>query len=154
MLIIGYGNLDRGDDAAGLLAARGLRDRGVVAISHSGDGLALLDMWEAAEVVVIDAVLGLEPGSVRVFEGDEIEAAAETFPSTHDFGLREAVGLGRVLGRMPRRLTVYGIGGARFERGESASAEVIAAVERVVDELSAKSLPAHDSASAARTNRS
>jgi hydrogenase maturation protease len=154
VLIIGYGNLDRGDDAAGVLAALSLRNRGVPAISHSGDGLVLLDLWEAADVVVIDAVLGIEPGSVRVFDGGEIEAAAETFPSTHDFGLREAVGLGRALHRMPRRLTIYGIGGRQFDRGAAPSMEVLAAVDRLVEEISAKFLLAPDSACAVQTFRS
>jgi hydrogenase maturation protease len=154
MLIIGYGNLDRGDDAAGLLVARRLRERGVPAILHSGDGLALLDMWEVADVVMIDAMAGAEEGSVRVFNADEIDGSAETFPSTHDFGLREAIALGRVLNRMPRRLTIYGIGGARFERGEGPSSEVLAAVERVVNELSARCLPERDSEYAGQTRRS
>jgi len=40
--IIGCGNLDRGDDAAGLLVARRLRALGVEAAEHSGEGLTLL----------------------------------------------------------------------------------------------------------------
>ena len=51
--------------------------------------------------------------------------------STHAFGAAEAIELARVLGRLPRRLIVVGIEGARFDAGVGLSPEVAAAVEDV-----------------------
>ena len=53
--------------------------------------------------------------------------------STHAVGVGEAIELARVVGRLPSRIVVYGIEGSRFETGAALSAEVAAAVGRVVD---------------------
>jgi Ni,Fe-hydrogenase maturation factor len=50
-LVIGIGNPDRGDDAAGLAVARNVRaaaPAGVAVIELDGDQLALLDAWDGA----------------------------------------------------------------------------------------------------------
>ena len=57
--------------------------------------------------------------------------------STHALGLAEAVELARSLGRLPRRVLVYGIEGASFAFGKGLSPEVEAAADRVVEEVSA-----------------
>ena len=58
--------------------------------------------------------------------------------STHALGVGEAVELVRSLGRMPERLVIYGIEGARFGHGEPMSAEVERAVEEVVARILAE----------------
>jgi hydrogenase maturation protease len=69
-LVIGIGNPDRGDDAAGLAVARRVRAaaarRDVTVTELIGDQLALLDIWDGVkDVYVIDAVCsGGAPGSV------------------------------------------------------------------------------------------
>ena len=65
-LVIGCGNRDRGDDAAGILVVRRLREHGIDAREHSSDGLALIDTWSAAEyVILIDTVMtGAPPGTI------------------------------------------------------------------------------------------
>lgn len=136
-LFIGIGNPLRGDDAAGLLAARALRARGADGIEVrelEGEPVDLIEAWEGAEAVVVaDAVAsGGEPGSLhRVDAVAGRLPAALAGPSTHALGLAEAVELGRALGRLPRRLVVYGIEAARFEAGAEPGAAVRAAAERV-----------------------
>jgi len=133
-LIIGCGTDGRGDDAAGLLAARRLRALGGEALEHTGDGLALMELWAGAgDVILIDAVCGPgEPGGVLVWDARTAPLPADRARgSTHAFGVAEAVELARALGRLPRTLTVYGIAGRRFETGTAPSAEVAAAAERV-----------------------
>ncbi len=138
MLILGCGNIDRGDDAAGLLVVQRLRRAGIDAREHSGDALALLEAWAGQrEVIVIDAVMsGAAPGHIirwNVLAADLPEAAFRC--STHDLGIAEAVGLARVLGRLPEELTLYGIEGASFARGAPPSPCVMDAVERVTREI-------------------
>ncbi|HEV2169648.1 MAG TPA: hydrogenase maturation protease, partial [Candidatus Binatus sp.] len=108
MLILGCGNDDRSDDAAGLLVVRRLRELGIEAHEHGGDALGLIEAWSGArEVVVIDAVVrGTDPDTVR-----------EAPCSTHNLGLAEAIELARVLGRLPAKLTIYGIEAKCFDRG-------------------------------------
>jgi hydrogenase maturation protease len=136
-LFVGIGNPLRGDDAAGLLAARALSARGedgVEVRELEGEPIDLIETWEGAEAVVVaDAVAsGGEPGAVhRVDAAAGRLPAALAGPSTHALGLAEAVELGRALGRLPRRLVVYGIEGARFEAGAEPGEAVREAAERV-----------------------
>lgn len=137
MLIIGCGNTDGGDDAAGVLVARRLNQLDVDAIEHSGDGLALLDLWTGDdEVIVIDAISSVEPaGSVCVWESGEIPSGQLFLSSTHQFGLNQALELGGILGRLPPRLTIYGISAGQFEPGAPPSDAVLAAIERVARQI-------------------
>jgi hydrogenase maturation protease len=128
--VIGVGSRDRGDDAAGLLAARFLRARlpaGVSAAYASPDPVSLIGLWEDAERVwLIDAVVsGAAPGTLH-----RVDAVTERLParppcrSTHALGLADAVELARAVGSLPRRLVVYGVEAAAFSLGAWPTAEV------------------------------
>ncbi len=139
--IIGCGNPDRGDDAAGLLVARRLRELGIEAREHSGETLGLLEAWDGADrVILVDAVCtGSAAGAVSVWEGDSAPVAGEPFRcSTHGVGIAEAIALGRVLDRLPPQLRIYGIEGRQFGRGAKPSPEVAAAVEAVAHAIAAE----------------
>jgi hydrogenase maturation protease len=133
-LVIGLGNAARGDDAAGLIAARRLGG-----VEHEGDPLALLDLWEGAELaLVIDAVSsGADPGTIHRFDAvaEALPARLRSSTSTHAVGLAEAIELARALGRLPARLIVCGIEGGRFEAGTALTLAVAAAVDAVVSEV-------------------
>jgi hydrogenase maturation protease len=110
---------------------------GIEVVSAPRDVAALVDALGSADgaVVVVDALAGVEPG--RVVRHD---AAAGHLPPTHDpsshgLGVAEAIELARALGRLPQRVTVYGIGAASFDVGAPPSGEVAAAAERLADEL-------------------
>jgi hydrogenase maturation protease len=146
ILVIGIGNAYRSDDAAGLIAARRVREqmseRGSV-IEHTGDGAALMELWKDADlVIVIDAVRsGAAPGTVSRFDAAPRPLPASMFrDSTHAFGLAEAVELSRALKQLPRRLIVYGVEAKNFEAGTNLSPAIEfalqAVVERVLQELS------------------
>lgn len=137
-LVIGCGNTDRGDDGAGILVARRLRDLGVDAIEHSGDGLALLDLWNPDdEVILIDAVVsGKKPGIVSIWDPIHRPLAVESFrSSTHSFGPWEAIELARALDRLPKRIEIHAIEAANFEPGAEPCRPVLAAVGRVVENI-------------------
>lgn len=133
-LVIGVGNTDRGDDAAGVLVARALDGARVVELR---DCSSLLDAWEPVdEVIVVDSMRsGRKPGAIVRFDGLVDRLPARNFPSTHSFGLAESLELGRALGRLPRRLTIYGIEGTEFGVGTDPSPAVVAAVEQLAVDL-------------------
>ncbi len=139
MLIIGYGNAERGDDAAGILVARRLRALGFNAIEYSGDGMSLIDLWDTDDdIVVVDAVItGSPPGSMHMWDPRSNQPVAASFcTSTHDFGLAEAIDVSRALKRLPRRITIYGIEAVDFTPGAPPTPEVLKAVERITDVIS------------------
>lgn len=137
-LVIGCGNLDRGDDGAGLLVARRLRELGLEAVEHSGAATDLIERWRGAGVVIlVDAVVaGAAPGAIHLWRRPEaFLATAAPRGSTHLLGLADALALAAALGRLPKKLIVYGIEASRFGVGERPSPEVAAAVEELVRRL-------------------
>lgn len=133
-IVIALGNPDRGDDGAGpalLARLRAAPPVGAALVDAGGDPLALLDLWSGRPwAVVLDvAVSGAPAGTAH-----RIEAGAGALPkdlgrcSTHGFGIGEAVELARSLGRMPGRLIVHALEGARFDRGAGLSPAVRAAL--------------------------
>ena len=137
MLILGCGNRQRGDDAAGILAAEHLRALGIPAEICSGEVSDLIEAWTGSDdVIVIDAVVsGAPSGTVHVWDWQRLPAFATSGGSTHGLGIAEAIELARALNRMPSRLLVYGIEGKNFEIGSEVSPEVERAVEEVVQRI-------------------
>jgi hydrogenase maturation protease len=142
-LFVGIGNPLRGDDAAGLLVAARLRDLsppGLRVAELEGEPVDLVDAFGSAdEVLVADAVSsGAEPGFVHRFDaGVAPLPALLAGPSTHALGLPEAVELARALGRLPERLVVLGIEGARFDAGSKPRPEVALAAAGLAEEIAA-----------------
>jgi len=103
--------------------------------------LGLLDLWEDADsVILIDAMRSGRPvGTVCVFDPREAPIGSEAFPvSTHGLGLFEALALAGELGRLPRRVVIYGIEGRNFAPGDEISPEVLAAVEEVARRIAGR----------------
>ncbi len=138
MLILGFGNPDRADDAAGLLVARKLTELGIEAHELGGEGLALIDAWSGwADVIVVDAVMsGAPPGTITIWDARKAPLPVGRFRcSTHALGVAEAIELARALGQLPCKLRVIGIEGIKFDHRESPSAEVAEAVERLAQHI-------------------
>ena len=139
--IIGIGNLFRGDDAVGLLAARRLRERldsSVEVLEAEGDGLALLDLMEGADqVMLIDAVKsGGHPGTtVRLDLSKESRWGRLVPCSTHAIGIAEAIDLARTLGRLPKRVMLYGIEIDSLESGAALSEPVRGGLDSIVEQV-------------------
>jgi hydrogenase maturation protease len=140
-VVIGIGNPDRRDDAAGLEVARRLRavlPDSIRVIEESGEATALMNAWEGAEcAVVIDAMAsGGTPGLVQRFEVQDEPLPAQVLRcSTHDLGLPEAIELSRRLGMLPSRLVVYGIEGEDFGHGRGLSPSVARAIDLLVCDI-------------------
>ena len=134
MLIIGCGNPQRGDDAAGAMAAERLRALGIAAEVCAGEASELIGAWSGADdVIVIDAVVtGAPVGTVNVWDGQHPLQYGRSSGSTHGLGVAEAIELARTINCLPERLRVYGIEGNRFEIGSGVSPEVERAIDEVV----------------------
>ena len=141
ILVVGIGNEYRGDDGVGLVVARELQAKElphIVVAECSGDGVELMEMWKATDrVVLVDAVSsGAKPGTIY-----RLDALAQpipvscSFPSTHAFGVAEALGLARALDQLPPSLLIYAIEGKNFAAGSGLSIEVEKAVREVVERV-------------------
>jgi hydrogenase maturation protease len=138
MLILGCGNPDRSDDAAGVLVARRLRELGIEAREYCGEMLGLIEeLSRSPEVVIVDAVMsGGVPGAVHIWDARTRPLPRDWFHcSTHDLGVADAVELARALGRLPPNLILYGIEATRFDRGGPLSPDVADAIERVAQDI-------------------
>lgn len=141
VIVIGVGNALRGDDAAGLEVVRRVSARAAAAAiavrEQEGEALGLLEQWEGAgAAVLVDAIhSGAPAGTVRRVDASlqAIPARLGSSSSTHAIGVAEAVELARAMGRLPGRVILYGVEGARFETGEGLSAEVQAAIAEIAD---------------------
>ncbi|KAB7738980.1 hydrogenase maturation protease [Parvibaculum sedimenti] len=144
-LVIGIGNSDRGDDGAGLAAARELArniPQVVTVVESRGEPAGLIDQWQKADVVfLVDACAsGVAPGTIHRFDA-RLAPLPEHFGavSTHGFGIGAAVELARAIGSLPASLIVYGIEAGSFEPGAWLSPPVAKAAldvaARIADEL-------------------
>lgn len=141
--IIGCGNRQRMDDGAGVLVAQRLRELGIPAEIQSGGAFELMAGWERDEqVILIDAVMtGAPVGTIHGWEGSPPHLPHAQHFSSHGFGLAEAFRLGQILNCLPKRITVYGIEGDRFGLGEQVSPEVLAASERIAQQIASEFAP-------------
>lgn len=153
IVVIGVGNPDRGDDAAGRAVAKklmGALPAAVQIAEHDGEATSLLERLDGAtRAFLIDACSsGAPPGTLRRFD-----AAAEPLPqqafrgSTHAFGVAEAIELARALDRLPPSCILYAIEGASYDSGaplsfaaEAAVAEAARRIEAEIAEAAAKSM--------------
>jgi len=137
ILLIGVGNPLRGDDAAGALVAKLIRDRNCPSfcvVEQNGEGISLMEAWASEQrVIVVDAVSSdFSPGTIFRFEVTQEPLRGDLFRnSTHAFGLPEAVELSRALDRLPHQLVIYGIQAKSFEIGTALSDEVETAAREV-----------------------
>lgn len=136
-IVIGIGNPDRGDDAAGRAVAQRLHDMlppEVEIVEHDGEATSLLARLESvATAYLIDASASAAPaGAVRRFDVAIAPLPQETFSlSTHGLGLAEAIQLASALGQLPDRCIVYAIEAESFEPGAPLSSPVAAAITEV-----------------------
>ena len=143
-LIVGCGNLLRGDDATGPVLIRRMWERGLPAGVHCADGGTggmdvAFQMRGVPHVILVDACQsGSEPGALFEVPGDELEQLPPIEGiNLHAFRWDHALAFGRWLLKedYPARVTVYLIEGADFEVGETLSPPVDAAIDRLVDLL-------------------
>lgn len=139
--IIGVGNLFRGDDAAGVLAARRLKDlvgdRAEV-IEAELAGLDVLDlMADASAVILIDAARSGRPaGTIHRLDASAGPLSGDLFPhSTHVLNAVDALEMGRTLGLLPPQVIVYGVEVGDTTAGNDLSPAVAGVLDQVVERV-------------------
>jgi hydrogenase maturation protease len=142
ILVVGLGNAYRSDDIVGLLVARQIRElnvKGVEVIEGVADGTQIIDAWAGRKAAfIIDcAVSGAEAGHIHRFDGLQESPPAKFFGtfSTHYFDVTAALEMAKALNRLPERLIIYGIEGARFAHGVDITPEILQAAQIVIREL-------------------
>ena len=125
ILVGGFGSESRGDDIAGLLAVRELRELGLAGVDveeHADAASLAMAIARHAEVVIVDAFRSAEaPGSVVELAPEDVLPGIES--SSHGLGVRHAVEIARALGSKAH-VTVLGIGARCFDPGSAPDPEV------------------------------
>ena len=142
-LVVGLGNEERGDDAVGPAAARRLRrlvGGGATVIEHPGEPIDLIAEWDGLDLVVlIDAARGRPTGTIQRYEHGVVPLPPGALgASSHAFDLAVAIEVAASLGRLPRRLVIYAVGGERFGFGDPMSAAVRRAIDDVAERVQAE----------------
>jgi hydrogenase maturation protease len=143
--VIGCGNPDAGDDAAGLLAVRAARARledvRGVEVVEAGPGFALLELLDGAHsAIVVDAVRSgrgvRTPGSLirlTIRDGERLPVAGSTL-SSHGLALGDIVALAAELG-MTSHVVILGVESKDVRAGRPLSPPVARALPSLVDAI-------------------
>lgn len=143
-LVIGCGNLLRGDDAVGPVLVRRLLDRGLPNGCEVADGgTSGMDvafrMRGADRVILVDAsATGSEPGALFRMLGSDVEQLPDLSTlNLHSFRWDHALAFAHWLlkGEHPTDVVVYLIEAGSFEFGAPLTPAVDAAMDRLVDHL-------------------
>ncbi len=146
ILVAGLGNVLMSDDAIGPFCAHYLLanyefPNNVEVADLGSPGLDLaLHLSSADAVVAIDALRGVEPGSVQVFSRAELVTGRRDIRlDTHAPALEESILVAHLAGGRPFDVRLVGLGGASFEHGTRLSPVARAGIaglgDRVLAEL-------------------
>jgi len=120
VVIIGVGNPWRGDDGAGWVAADLAAARlspGADIVHSDGEPARLIDAWEDADLAIV------------------VDRPASRPTGSHALGVVDAVRLGAAVGRLPRRLVVFGIEVADTGPGRGLTPDVARAAQTVAHSI-------------------
>lgn len=141
LLVLGIGNTLLIDEGVGIFAMHELEARyGQREDMEFLDGGTLsftlaVPIAECDALLVIDAAeLEAAPGTVRCFEGEEMDRflGASRKSSVHEVGLLDLMSISLLSGRWPQRRALIGIQPAVIAWGEELSPSVAAALPEVI----------------------
>jgi hydrogenase maturation protease len=145
ILVAGLGNVLMSDDAIGPFCTQHLLANyefpANVEVSDLGTpGLGLALHLSSADVVVaIDALRGVEPGTVHVFDRAALlTGCRDTRLDTHAPALEESILIAHLAGERPLDVTLIGLGGASFDYGTTLSPAVRAGIAALGDRVLAE----------------
>jgi hydrogenase maturation protease len=145
ILVLGIGNRLLSDDGAGAAAIEKLTNdpappSRAIFLDGGTIGLALLpEIENAAGFIAIDAAqLNETPGTVRVFEGDAMDAELTGGKCTvHEVSVLSLFSAAALAGMLPRRRALVAIQPTTIGLGTSLSPAVAAAIPKACEAVSA-----------------
>jgi hydrogenase maturation protease len=154
-LVVGLGNLLRGDDGVGVRVVQSLATQelpvGVELADGGTQGLELVNLMEGWQrVILVDAAnVGQDHGQFVRFGLEEVRLLGSNEQiSVHAAGLRDALLLAQVLGVLPEEVIIYGVQPASLDWDAGLSPQVEAAVPEIarciLNELYEQSQPVND----------
>ena len=116
VLVMGIGNVLWADEGFGVRCIEHLSDNwalpeGVTLLDGGTQGLYLLPFLEEADtLLVFDAIdYGLEPGTLKVIEGDEVPRfMGAKKMSLHQTGFQDVIATAQLMGYCPETLILIG----------------------------------------------
>ena len=147
--VIGCGNANRTDDAAGLEVVRLLHSRNNLAarkdvqlFGAGTDGMAVMFAARGCSTLFIadSSRSGTEPGAIFEVPGEELEGRHEPSLNLHDFRWDHALYAGRRIYRdaFPKNVTVFLIEARSLALGCGLTPGIDAAVEAVAAKIEAR----------------
>lgn len=145
-LVLGIGNTLLSDEGIGIHVLKALS-----ASALPGDKVELLDggtlsftlavpIEQADGLIVVDAAqLQAAPGTVRVFEGEDMDRflTNQRRSSVHEVGLTDLMNIAKLMERWPRKRALVGIQPEKVDWGERPTAAVQAAIPLACREIEA-----------------
>ena len=146
LTIIGCGNLNRNDDAVGVIIAQRLQQylaqnpHPKIRVFDCGTaGMEVMFQARGSEkLIILDAsCTGSEPGAIFKVPGEELEALPEPSYNLHDFRWDHALAAGRKIfaDDFPQEVTVYLIEATNLDLGLELSPVVQHSADLVFAEL-------------------
>ncbi|MBD2442308.1 MAG: hydrogenase maturation protease [Dolichospermum sp.] len=146
LTIIGCGNLNRSDDAVGVIIAQGLQQylaqnpHPKIRVFDCGTaGMEVMFQARGSEkLIILDAsCTGSEAGAIFKVPGNELEALPEPSYNLHDFRWDHALAAGRKIfgDDFPQEVTVYLIEAGNLDLGLELSPVVRRSADLVFAEL-------------------
>lgn len=149
LVVLGIGNVLRGDDGVGVHVVRALQARlatgdlelpPVELVDAGTTGLALLPRIHGSRaLLLVDALdLGAAPGTILVLRGEEIpgmDSGTEAFRRT---GVADLLATARLSGALPAAVALVGVQPLGIASGVELSPPVRAAVPGAVDAAAAE----------------
>lgn len=144
--VIGCGNANRSDDAAGLEVVRLLKELPSLAarsdlrmLDAGTDGMSVMFAARGCTtLIVVDCCRsGADPGEIFEVPGHEVESRPNHSLNLHDFRWDHALHAGRRIFRdsFPRDVTAYLIEGRNFDLGLGLSPDIGKAAAAVADKI-------------------
>lgn len=134
-LILGLGNTLLTDEAVGIDVIRRLEaaadvpdvvfiDGGTLSFTLAGP------IADSPRLIVVDAaVMGTEPGTVKVFEGEDMDRQLSgNAKSVHEVSLQDLMDMARLTDTLPSPRALVGIEPAKVDWGDNLTPKVEAAV--------------------------
>jgi hydrogenase maturation protease len=138
-LVLGLGNELFSDEGVGVVAARRVEERGLLAVEVVDGGtlgLALLPTIEGrTALLVLDAIVSedMEPGEMVVYDGQDLRREARLLWSAHQLGVNEVLAAADLVGSTPELVAAVGMVPASVDTGYGLSIVATEALPAMVD---------------------